>query len=117
MFKMTPRLALAAATAMAISTTASDASRYSRHHHEGNYVVAESRYGNGKVAGPVRQTRRGLQVRLPGGSWVYCQRSCTETLRIKTVDFWQSDEGIGSNNSTTHTGGLFGDLSVIFGRE
>ena len=116
MFDKSARLALAAATALAMTATISEAGRYSRGHNEGSYVVAQSQYGNGKVAGPVRRTRLGRQVQLPGGSWVDCSKSCAETLRIKTVDFWQSDEGAGPNNSTTHTGGLFGNLSVYFGR-
>ncbi|MGE5511527.1 MAG: hypothetical protein ACM31O_09810 [Bacteroidota bacterium] len=54
------------------------------------YVVAESRWGNGTVSGPVRRGPVGWQVRLPGGNWVDCVRSCSETLRLKTVDFWQT---------------------------
>ncbi len=76
------------------------------------YVVAESEYGNGIVRGPVRHTRLGRQVRLPGGSWVHCGRSCTETLRVKTVDFWHSEEGAGPRNATTHDGGIFGKLGI-----
>lgn len=56
----------------------------------GGYAVAKSLYGNQTVRGPVRQTSLGLQVKLPGGSWVYCRRSCSETLRVETVDFWAS---------------------------
>lgn len=56
----------------------------------GSWVTAESRWGNGRVSGPVRQGRNGLEVRLPGGSWVECVRSCSETLRKETVDFWQA---------------------------
>lgn len=56
----------------------------------GGYVVAESRFGHGTVSGPVRETARGPQVRLPGGSWIYCRASCRETLREETVDFWET---------------------------
>jgi catechol 2,3-dioxygenase-like lactoylglutathione lyase family enzyme len=56
----------------------------------GAYVTAESRWGNGRISGLVRQGRFGLEVRLPGGSWIECVRSCSETLRKETVDFWQS---------------------------
>ena len=31
-----------------------------------------------------------LEVRLPGGSWVECVRTCSETLRKETVDYWQA---------------------------
>lgn len=57
----------------------------------GGYVVAESRWGKGTVSGPVRPGRHGWQVRLPGGTWVDCVRSCSETLRRQTVDFWESN--------------------------
>jgi len=43
----------------------------------------------------VRQTSIGPQVRTPGGNWLYCKRSCSETLRVNTVDFWQN-EGAGN---------------------
>ena len=58
-------------------------------------VVAESRFGNGTVRGAVRQTSLGNQVQLPGGSWIYCRRSCSETLRAETVDFWEAQQGPG----------------------
>jgi hypothetical protein len=59
------------------------------------YVVAESRFGNGTVRGAVRRTSLGPQVQLPGGSWVYCKRSCSETLRAESVDFWEARQGPG----------------------
>ena len=40
-----------------------------------SYVVAESNYGKGTVTGAVRQGRNGLEVQLPGGSWIDCGRS------------------------------------------
>lgn len=59
------------------------------------YVIAESRYGNGSVVGAIRHTRLGPQVQLPGGTWEYCRRLCSETLRVETIDFWESrDNGI-----------------------
>jgi hypothetical protein len=58
---------------------------------EGRTVIAESRYGHGTVSGPVRRNAKGrLEVRAPGGTWFECVRSCTETLRRETVDFWES---------------------------
>ena len=56
------------------------------------YVVAESQSGNARVSGAVRQTSLGPQVQLPGGSWIYCRTSCSDTLRVETVDFWNSRE-------------------------
>lgn len=56
------------------------------------YVVAESDYGKGSVTGAVREGHRGiLQVQMPNGSWIDCVRSCSETLRRATVDFWESN--------------------------
>jgi hypothetical protein len=54
-------------------------------------VVAESRWGNGVVSGPTRRGRTGWQVRMPRGTWIDCVRSCSETLRRATVDFWESN--------------------------
>lgn len=68
---------------------------YYRGKPSGGYVVAESRFGNGTVRGAVRQTSVGPQVQLPGGSWVYCRRSCSETLRAETVDFWEAQTSPG----------------------
>jgi hypothetical protein len=56
----------------------------------GGYVVTESWMGGGRVGGAVRRTPLGRQVQLPGGSWIYCKRSCAETLRAETVDFWDA---------------------------
>jgi hypothetical protein len=70
---------------------ASAASGYGRRAGPGaGYVVAESRFGNGVMRGAVRPTSLGPQVQLPGGSWIYCKRSCSETLRAETVDFWEA---------------------------
>jgi hypothetical protein len=53
-------------------------------------VTAESRYGSATVSGPTRVGPRGRrEVRLPGGTWIECGRSCSDTLRRETVDFWQ----------------------------
>ena len=60
------------------------------------YVVTESVMGNGVVRGAVRQTSLGPQVQLPGGSWIYCRRSCSETLRVETIDFWEARKGPGA---------------------
>lgn len=78
------------------------------------YVVARSRHGNGSVSGPVRMTDLGPQVRLPGGTWEYCRRSCSETLRVETVDIWEdrSDGQVGLAQEC----GIFGCLSINLGR-
>ncbi len=54
------------------------------------YVTAESRYGGASITAPVRQGPHGrLEVRLPGGTWLECGRSCSDKLRRETVDFWK----------------------------
>ncbi len=71
------------------------------------YVVAESQFGRGTVSGPVRRTEKGPQVRLPGGTWIYCRRSCSETLRVESVDFWENQN---ERNRTDNECGIFGCL-------
>jgi hypothetical protein len=73
---------------------------------EGDYVVAHSKFGNGTVVGPVRRTRVGWQVKTPGGSWLDCARSCSETLRVNTVDFWQNAQGAGERGAIDQEDGL-----------
>lgn len=73
------------------------------------YVVAESRFGHGTVSGPVRRVRTGYEVRMPGGTWIGCRRSCSETLRVETVDFWEN-RGAG-RNAIDNECGLFGCLT------
>src|SRR6185312_8354068 len=49
------------------------------------YVTADSRYSGQSVSGPVRRGPQGrLEVRLPGGTWLECGRSCSDTLRRET---------------------------------
>lgn len=52
------------------------------------YVTAHSHDGNGSIRAPYRATDVGYQVRLPRGTWLYCKRSCSETLRVNTIDVW-----------------------------
>jgi hypothetical protein len=60
----------------------------------GGTVTAESRYGTGTVSGPTRIGPKGRpEVRLPGGTWIECVRSCSDTLRRESIDFWQSRGG------------------------
>ncbi len=76
------------------------------------YVIARSRFGNGSVRGPVRMTDLGPQVRLPGGTWEYCRRSCSETLRVETVDYWSGlDDG---RVGLAQECGIFGCLGFNF---
>ena len=62
------------------------------------YVTADSRYSGQSVSGPVRRGPQGrLEVRLPGGTWLECGRSCSDTLRRETVDFWRNHYGRGGD--------------------
>jgi hypothetical protein len=82
------------AVSIAISTAAfaATADAQSRRGPEGpqvGYVTAESRYGPQTITAPVRLSVLGRrEVRLPGGTWIECRRSCAETLRQETIDFW-----------------------------
>jgi hypothetical protein len=58
------------------------------------YVTADSRYSGQSVRGPVRRSPQGgLEVGLPGGTWLACGISCSDTLRRETVDFWRNHGG------------------------
>ena len=108
-----PRLGLGIAAAVVVVGTAGADAADRRSHAGGpygapGYVVAESEYGNGRVSGAVRPSPLGYQVRLPGGTWIYCRMSCTETLRVESVDFWQSRNRTGSDRA-------FGLLDYFFG--
>jgi hypothetical protein len=46
------------------------------------------RYSAQCITAPVRPARFAPEVRLPGGTWISCARSCRDTLRDETVDFW-----------------------------
>jgi hypothetical protein len=56
------------------------------------YVIAYSHDGNGSIKAPWRDTKMGRQVRLPHGTWVYCRASCSETLRVETIDLGQRQQ-------------------------
>ena len=106
-----------AATALGLVASAAAPALARPLHRGGNgegIVVAESRFGNGVVAGPVRWQRLGPQVRLPGGTWVYCRRNCAETLRVETVDFWEA-KGLGGGTFDNECG-IFGCLELRWPR-
>ena len=76
--------------ATVVAATAGPRDRYGSPSGHPDYVVAESNFGHGTVAGPVRRGARNFEVRLPGGTWVDCGRSCTDTLRRQSVDLWEN---------------------------
>ncbi|MET0568562.1 MAG: hypothetical protein ABWZ74_05740 [Hyphomicrobiaceae bacterium] len=83
-------IALVAAGTVATLATPADA-QGSGPYADGGYVVAESQWGNGTVSGAVRRGGpTGWQVQMPRGTWINCVRSCSQTLRRATVDFWQT---------------------------
>lgn len=108
-------LTAAALCAATVATTAG--TRYGHGPILGR-ITAHSHYGNGSVTAPYRNTPVGYQIRLPGGTWVYCRTSCRETLRVETVDIWSAviDNGsiIGAGTMQAECG-VFGCLT--FSRE
>ncbi len=86
--------ALAASSGMWLSADAAvfgdAAAQRAREARAPDYVVAESRWGHGRISGPVRRGPNGWEVRMPRGTWLECKRSCSETLRLATVDFWET---------------------------
>lgn len=78
------------------------------------FVVAHSRFGNGSVSGPVRQVRSGLEVRLPGGTWVGCRASCSETLRVETVDKWENHGAMVGVGTAAGECGVLGCLDLNY---
>ena len=74
------------------------------------YVTAHSHYDNGSVRGPVRDTPVGRQVRLPHGTWVYCRTSCSETLRVQTVDIFGDGQTFAGWGTLQNECGVFGCL-------
>lgn len=108
-------LAILAVGALATSVVSAEAGR--RTGGGGDYVIAQSRQGNGSVRGAVRMTDVGPQVQLPSGSWVYCRRSCSETLRVETVDLISYDRDISRYGWTSNECGIFGCLELNFPRD
>jgi hypothetical protein len=79
---------------------------------EQGFVIADSRFGNGSVRGAVREARNGLQVQLPGGSWVFCRASCSETLRVSTVDQFETQGRMVGFGTASQECGIFGCLDL-----
>lgn len=102
-------IAVGASIALVGLTATADAGwRRAPENLDRGYVIAESRHGNGTVRGAVRHTRLGPQVQLPGGTWEYCRRLCSETLRVESIDFWDSrQDGVVSDEC-----GVFGCLTI-----
>ena len=113
------RIVLAALAAAAFAGPADATARRSSHArgpYADGYVTAESRFGNGSVSGPIRSTSLGYEVRLPGGTWIACRRSCSETLRVETVDIWESNGKVAGAGTLQQQCGLFGCLDIKYPR-
>jgi hypothetical protein len=95
---------------LGIAASSADAGRRNRAGPVIGYVTAHSFYGNGSVRGPVRNTSVGRQVRLPGGTWVYCRTSCSETLRVQTVDIWGDGHTLAGPGTMLQECGVLGCL-------
>ncbi|MCC7251332.1 hypothetical protein [Hyphomicrobium sp.] len=119
------RRTLLSAVALAVAVTGSasflvspsaEAGGFLRRPVEGDYAVAVSRFGNGTVRGPVRETRTGYEVRKPNGIWIACRRSCSETLRVETVDFYETPPGMTGFGTALNECGIFGCLELTWPR-
>lgn len=110
-------LALSATAAAGLALVAHSAVAGTRYGHGPiiGYVTAESHYGNGSVKGPVRNTPVGRQVRLPHGTWVYCRTSCSETLRVETVDIFGDGDTMAGYGTMQNECGVFGCLNWSWG--
>jgi hypothetical protein len=99
--RISPALLASLAIPVAAGLMAPTAEARSRRGYEepaAGYVTAESRYGPQTITAPVRISDRGRrEVRLPGGTWIECRRTCSETLRQETIDFWYIRSNIDSS--------------------
>jgi hypothetical protein len=82
--------------------------------YPGGFVIANSRFNNGSIRGQVRRAALGWKVELPNGRWVYCRRSCSETLRVETIDFFESNAA--GSGQLTNECGIFGCLDLKYPR-
>ncbi|HET6390106.1 hypothetical protein [Hyphomicrobium sp.] len=114
--KMLAAVAVASAVFIPLVPPAADAhiGRLRTDYKQGEVITAYSRFGNGAIKSIVRRAPRyGWQVRLPRGGWVDCRRSCEETLRVQTVDFFGSDDNSissGGYGTLQRECGIFGCL-------
>ena len=91
-------VAIAVVTLVQLAAPEADAQPRRRAGDQGYvYVTAESRYTSATITAPVRSGTQGrLEVRLPGGTWIECRQSCSDTLRRETIDFWYSRDRLGT---------------------
>lgn len=114
--RTTTSLAVVLSIAAAITCTPANAERGARNYYNSTDVVAHSRYGNGVISGPVRAGKHTWEVRLPGGTWVSCRRSCEETLRVETVDRYEGNARDIGSGTLLNECGVFGCLDIVYPR-
>lgn len=77
----------------AAAMPSAEAKRYKHHSKYGGYdrIKIVSRFSPNKyVIVPIRDGRYGdAEVRLPGGTWIDCERNCEWTVQKKYLDFWE----------------------------
>ncbi len=111
MFALTALIAAISVTAMASTTEAGwRKDRYME--IENGHTTAYSRFGNGSVSGAVRPSRKGPKVQLPNGRWTYCRTSCSETLRVQSVDLDEYHNKLVGRGSILNECGIFGCLDI-----
>jgi hypothetical protein len=108
---------LAVLSVVPVIASSAEARQRRNHDTRDDYVTAVSRHNNGQVTGAVRGTDLGPQVQLPTGRWVYCRRSCSETLRVESIDFNQGDDVYLGKGTLGNECGIFGCLDIGLGRE
>ena len=112
--KTTSRAAFFAAVILTAFASSADARR--RAYDDGSTITAYSRHGNGSVIGQVRPGEYAWQVQLPHGTWIDCRRSCEETLRVQTVDIFETDGRLTGYGTLQNQCGIFGCLELHYPR-
>ena len=103
---------LTAVGLLAMAVLPATANWRSRGAPEGDHVIAESRFGNGTVEGAVRPSSTGYEVQLPSGRWTACRTSCSETLRVMSVDFYERKNTFSPYGDISNECGIFGCLDI-----
>ena len=119
--KLLSTIPIAAAVTVAIAATTAPPSeaglrRLRSTYTPGEVITAYSRFGNGSISSVVRPGRNGWEVKLPGGAWTGCRRSCEETLRVQTIDIFGDDYSLSSGGYGTlqRECGIFGCLGGYY---
>lgn len=110
----TTTLALVAIAGVSLAAAAEAGNR--RHYNDGGIVTTYSRHGNGEISGPIRRARFGWQVQLPSGSWTDCRRSCEETLRVQSIDFFENQDTLVGYGTLANQCGVLGCLELHYPR-